>query len=237
MQSVLKTTDLTKSFGTRKAVNKVSFDLPEGSFLSIFGPNGAGKTTLLRMLTTLTRPTSGTIEVLGLDAKEKTELIRNNIGFISHNSMLYPDLTAEENLALVAGLYGVENPGDRVTEMLEAVELAHRRFDPVKTFSRGMVQRLSIARALIHDPGVIFLDEPYSGLDPRATHVFDNLIAEIRKGRTLVMVSHDLEKGFSLCTHAYVMNKGKTCFFGEKSTFEKDSFLKSYEEALGGGLI
>ncbi|MEG0322768.1 MAG: ABC transporter ATP-binding protein, partial [Raoultibacter sp.] len=127
------------------------------AFLSIFGPNGAGKTTLLRILSTLSRATTGSASLMGIDIKEEPDKVRDHIGLISHNSMLYLDLTAEENLLFAAKLYGVENPEERVLEMLEAVELKHRRLDTVRTFSRGMTQRLSIARALIHDPDVVFL--------------------------------------------------------------------------------
>ena len=200
---------LSKVFGTRKAVDDVSFELPEGSFLSIFGPNGAGKTTLLRVLSTLARPTSGEAFVAGIDVREEPDEAREHIGLISHQSMLYPDLTAEENLLLYAKLYGVEDPEARVAELLDAVGLAHRKLDLVRTFSRGMTQRVSIARALVHDPDVVFLDEPYSGLDPHAVEIFDELIESVRGDRTFVMVSHDLAKGFAMCTHALVLARGR----------------------------
>ena len=127
MQAAITTKKLSKVFGTRKAVDNISLEVPQGAFLSIFGPNGAGKTTLLRMLSTLSRPTSGTAKLMGIDLKEDADKAREHIGLISHNSMLYPDLTAEQNLLLYAQLYGVQNPHERVMEMLEAVELKHRR--------------------------------------------------------------------------------------------------------------
>ena len=163
MTDALEIRKLTKVFGDRKALDKVTFSLPEGAFLSIFGPNGAGKTTLLRMLSTLARPTSGTIRVMGEDAKEEPDKVRGHIGLISHNSMLYPDLTAMENLMFVARLYGLDHPEERVRELLRAVELDHRRFDIVRTFSRGMTQRLSIARALITIPPWCFSTNPTPG--------------------------------------------------------------------------
>ena len=168
----LRVEKLVKKFGTRKAADGITFALPQGAFLSVFGPNGAGKTTLLRMLATLARPTSGTIEVLGVDAKEKPDEVRELIGIISHNTMLYPDLTAEENLILYAKLYGVSDPKARAIELLDAVGLKARRLDRVRTFSRGMKQRTAIARALVNDPAVVLLDEPYSGLDPHAVEIF-----------------------------------------------------------------
>ena len=235
-QLAIRTKKLSKVFGNRKAVDKVSIKVPQGAFLSIFGPNGAGKTTLLRVLATLTRPSSGEAEIMGIDIKEDSDLAREHIGMISHKPMLYPDLSAEQNLLIYARLYGVQNPEERVLEMLDAVELKHRRLDAVRTFSRGMTQRLAIARALLHDPDVVFLDEPYSGLDPHAVEIFDELIEQQREGRTFVMVSHDLQKGFSMCTHALVMAKGKVVVFDEKDALDYEDFSDLYRRTVGMGV-
>lgn len=236
MPAAIETSKLTKIFGNRKAVDGVSIEVPEGAFLSIFGPNGAGKTTLLRILSTLSRQTSGEAKLLGYNIKEEADKVRDHIGLISHNSMLYADLTAEENLMFAAELYGVEDPKGRVMELLEAVELKHRRLDAVKTFSRGMTQRLSIARALIHDPQVVFLDEPYSGLDPHAVDIFDDLIGRVREGRTFVMVSHDLQKGYAMCTHALVMAKGRIVTYDDKANLDFERFETVYRETVGMGV-
>ncbi len=236
MADALDIRKLTKVFGDRKALDKVTFTLPEGAFLSIFGPNGAGKTTLLRTLSTLARSTSGTIRVMGADAKEDPDKVREHIGLISHNSMLYPDLTAVENLMFVARLYGLANPEERVRELLRAVELDHRRFDMVRTFSRGMTQRLSIARALINDPDVVFLDEPYAGLDPHAVEIFDTLLDSLREGRTFVMVSHDLQKGFEACTHALVLARGRVVAFAPKEELDFEEFKQLYRDTVGMGV-
>lgn len=234
--AAITTSKLSKVFGNRRAVDNVTFELPQGAFLSIFGPNGAGKTTLLRVLSTLSRATSGSATLMGIDIKEEPDKVRDHIGLISHNSMLYMDLTAEENLLFAASLYGVENPKERVLELLDAVELKHRRLDTVRTFSRGMTQRLSIARALIHDPDVVFLDEPYSGLDPHAVEIFDGLIEQVRENRTFVMVSHDLQKGFSMCTHALVLAKGRIVAFDEKESLDFDEFSQIYRATVGMGV-
>lgn len=234
--AAISTKRLSKVFGTRRAVDNVSIEVPHGAFLSIFGPNGAGKTTLLRMLSTLSRATSGEARLMGIDLKEDPDKARDHIGLISHASMLYPDLTAEQNLMLYARLYGVVDPEQRVAELLEAVELKHRRLDVVRTFSRGMTQRLSIARALIHDPEVVFLDEPYSGLDPHAVEIFDELIGRAREGRTFVMVSHDLQKGFSMCTHALVLARGRVVAFGPKDQLDFDEFAALYRRTVGMGV-
>ena len=236
VEPAIKTKKLSKVFGNRRAVDNVSIEVPQGAFLSIFGPNGAGKTTLLRVLSTLSRATSGSATLMGVDLKEDPDKARDHIGLISHNSMLYPDLTAEQNLMIYARLYGVVDPEARVLELLEAVELKHRRLDVVRTFSRGMTQRLSIARALIHDPDVVFLDEPYSGLDPHAVEIFDDLIDQQREGRTFVMVSHDLQKGSAMCTHALVLAKGKVVAFDEKDAFDFDEFSTLYRSTVGMGV-
>lgn len=236
MANAIETKKLTKVFGDRKALDKVSIEVPEGAFLSIFGPNGAGKTTLVRTLATLSRATSGTALVAGFDAKEEPDKVREHIGLISHNPMLYPDLTAMENLMFTAQLYGVVNAEERVRELLRAVELDHRRFDVVRTFSRGMTQRLSIARALMNDPDVVFLDEPYAGLDPHAVEIFDGLIEQLRDGRTFIMVSHDLQKGFDVCTHALVLARGRVLSYAPKEDIDFEQFRQLYRETVGMGV-
>ena len=236
MANAIETKKLTKVFGDRKALDKVSIEVPEGAFLSIFGPNGAGKTTLVRTLATLSRATSGTALVVGVDAKEEPDKVREHIGLISHNPMLYPDLTAMENLMFTAQLYGVVNAEERVRELLRAVELDHRRFDVVRTFSRGMTQRLSIARALMNDPDVVFLDEPYAGLDPHAVEIFDGLIEQLRDGRTFIMVSHDLQKGFDVCTHALVLARGRVVSYAPKEDIDFEQFRQLYRETVGMGV-
>ena len=236
MANAIETKKLTKVFGDRKALDKVSIEVPEGAFLSIFGPNGAGKTTLVRTLATLSRATSGTALVAGFDAKEEPDKVREHIGLISHNPMLYPDLTAMENLMFTAQLYGVVNAEERVRELLRAVELDHGRFDVVRTFSRGMTQRLSIARALMNDPDVVFLDEPYAGLDPHAVEIFDGLIEQLRDGRTFIMVSHDLQKGFDVCTHALVLARGRVVSYAPKEDIDFEQFRQLYRETVGMGV-
>lgn len=226
---------LAKVFGERRALDGVSFSLPAGAFLSIFGPNGAGKTTLLRILATLSRPTGGSLSMLGVDALEEPGELRARIGLISHKPMVYGDLSASENLEFFASLYG-EPDSERIRELLRLVELDHRRNDPARTFSRGMTQRLSIARALVNDPDIVLLDEPYSGLDPHAMQLFDELIERVRENRTFVMVSHDLDKGLSLCTHALVLARGRVVSFQERSTIDDAEFRRLYLSTVGMGV-
>jgi heme exporter protein A len=232
----LEVRDLSRTFGARKALDGVSFELPKGAFLSIFGPNGAGKTTMLKVLSTLTNASKGSAKVMGLDVVQDAVELRERIGFISHNPLLYPDLTAEENLEFFSDLYCIDNQKDRIRELLTAVELDHRRLDPVRTFSRGMIQRLSIARALLHRPDVIFLDEPYSGLDPHAMDILDSLIAQIRDQHTFVMISHDLSKGLELCSHALILARGKVVLFAEKDSIDPEAFTATYRQTVGAGV-
>lgn len=234
--SALEVRDLSRTFGARKALDRISLDLPSGAFLSIFGPNGAGKTTLLRVLTTLTPPTRGSAKVCGYDVVKEAVELRHRIGIISHNPLLYPDLSAEENLRFFADMYGVEEPEARVRELLASVELDHRRLDLVRTFSRGMLQRLSIARALLHRPRVLFLDEPYSGLDPHAMDILDSLVAQIRAEHTFVMVSHDLAKGLQLCSHALILAKGKVVMFEAREDIDPEQFAATYRSTVGLGV-
>ena len=189
MANAIETKKLTKVFGDRKALDKVSIEVPEGAFLSIFGPNGAGKTTLVRTLATLSRATSGTALVAGFDAKEEPDKVREHIGLISHNPMLYPDLTAMENLMFTAQLYGVVNAEERVRELLRAVELDHRRFDVVRTFSRGMTQRLSIARALVKKAPIYIFDDTFSALDFKTDAALRKALAKDTAQATVLLVA------------------------------------------------
>lgn len=150
--------------------------------------------------------------------------------------MLYGDLTAEENLLFFARMYGVEDPEARVSELLRAVELDYRRMDLARTFSRGMTQRLAIARAMLCDPPLVFLDEPYSGLDPHAVDILDGLIAKVRSGRTFVMVSHDLEKGFNMSTHTLMLARGQVVLFDKTSNIDFERFSDLYHRTVGMGV-
>ena len=227
---------LVKQFGRRRGLDGVDLALPRGAFLSIFGPNGAGKTTLLRQLALLSRPTHGSLRLLGVDALEEPEALRSRIGLISHRSMLYGDLSAYENLEFFSSLYRGRPDRDRIDELLRLVELDHRRNDAVRTFSRGMQQRLSIARALVNDPELVLLDEPYSGLDAHAAELLDALLARFREGRTFVRVSHDLAHGFELCTHALVLARGRVVVCAESAEVDFGAFEDLYLATVGKGV-
>ncbi len=190
----------------------IDLTLDRGEFLLLLGPNGAGKTTLLRVLATLLAPTAGDASVLGYSLKSDPTEIRRRIGFISHSHLLYRDLTTYENLRFYGEMYGVEDLDDRITELLERVELTHRRYDTVRDFSRGMFQRLAIARALLHRPELLFLDEPQTGLDPHAVDILDGIIEELRADHTFVMVTHNLERSLELGTKAIILKNGQIVY-------------------------
>ena len=175
---------LTKAFGSKYALRGVDLRVMPGESLVIFGPNGAGKSTLIRILSSLSRPTSGTVFIGGLDLATHADGIRRHLGVVSHAPLLYDSLTAEENLRFFAGLYGMADPEPRISALLGQVGLTTRRGDLVRTFSRGMVQRLAIARALLHDPEVLLLDEPDTGLDPQAAEMLHDLLVQVSRGDT-----------------------------------------------------
>jgi heme exporter protein A len=214
---------LCRSFGPIKAVDGLSLDLQRGQSLALFGPNGAGKTTLIRLLTLCLRPSSGSIRIDGLDPGTEDLEIRRRIGLISHQSFLYEDLTARQNLEFFCRLYGVADPRRRAEQLLESVELQHRADDAVRTFSRGMQQRLSLVRALVHKPRIIFLDEPFTGLDPRASGSFSETVVRLRaEGRTVVMATHDLVRGLELSDRWAVMNRGSIAERGSSKDTHAD---------------
>lgn len=203
--------------------------------MTLFGPNGAGKTTLIRILANLTRPTSGQVLVGGLDIRQWTIAVRRQIGVVSHQTFLYRDLTAGENLLLYARLYDLPDARERVREVLERVSLGHRADDPVRTLSRGMQQRVSIARAVLHDPRILLLDEPYSGLDQHATLALTGVLQDLAlRGRTVLLTTHDLEQGLQLCNRMAILNAGRIVYDQAVGGLTPSSFRQLYLEAVEG---
>jgi heme exporter protein A len=183
---------LERRFGDRPALRGVTVSVGEGQTLAVFGANGAGKTTLLRVLATLLRPHAGSVSVLGASLPGEAWKVRGRVGLLGHEPLVYPDLTPWENLLFHARLHGVAQ--SRAEELLRTVGLERRAGDPVRELSRGMVQRLAAARAVLHDPPVLLLDEPRAGLDPAAAEQLEPLIGRA-SGRTRVLVTHDVERG------------------------------------------
>jgi heme exporter protein A len=211
-EPLLEAQGLERRYGERAALSDVSFSLEPGQTLGLFGPNGAGKTTLLRILATLLRPHGGSVRVLGGALPSEAWKVRGHVGYVGHDPLLYRELTGRENLTFHARLFKV-GPR-RVDEMLEAVGMQRRANDPVRELSRGMVQRLSAARALLHDPPLLLLDEPYSGLDPAARELLDPLIGK-PSGRTRVLASHDLESGAAESDIALGLRAGRQQLYGK----------------------
>ena len=224
----IQATDLTRRFGPRAAVDAVSFSLASGDCLALFGPNGAGKTTLLRVLAGLLKPTRGTVAVHGLPVRGDAAA-RARVGLISHQSMLYRALTAQENVAFAARLYGIDEPNAAARAALERMRILDRADTPVRALSRGLQQRVSIARAVVHAPSVVLLDEPYTGLDAAGGAALTEMLRALRAtGATLVLVTHNVDEGLDLATHAAVMMGGRFVRFERRDAVDPGRFRSEY---------
>ncbi len=198
------------------ALDGVDLVLREGDRYALLGPNGAGKTTLIRILATLSRPTAGRMLIGGLDVRECTADVRRQIGVVSHQTLLYRDLTVEENLRLYARLYDLPDASTRVWEVLKRTGLERRATDPLRTLSRGLQQRASIARAILHNPAILLLDEPFSGLDQHAADALTGILEEMAlREHTIFMATHDFGRGLHLCNRIGVLGAGRLIYEGE----------------------
>lgn len=231
--TVIALKNVTKKYGHVEALKGVSFSLEQGDFLTVLGPNGAGKSTLLKILSTQTRPTGGELTFSGIPLSKLTDDFRKKFGVISHQSFLYENLSAEENLKFYGKMYGISNLEERVEKMLATVQLTKRKDDPVRTYSRGMLQRVSIARALVHDPDLIFLDEPYTGLDQHASQVLtDILLEQFEHHKTIVLVTHNLSLGYRLASKIAIMSRGGFALYDAKENIAESDFEKTYLDVV-----
>lgn len=197
---MIVTENLTKRFKTNLAVENLNLDIQEGEVFGFLGPNGAGKTTTVRMLCSLIGPTSGRAWVNGFEIGKQDTMIRRTVGILTETPGMYDNLSAEYNLRIYAQLYGVQDPAGQVEKYLRMLDLWDRRFEEAGMFSKGMRQKLAIARALLHEPRILFLDEPTSGLDPEAARLVRDFIKELRKeGRTIFLCTHNLDEADRLC--------------------------------------
>ena len=209
---LIEVSKLVKRFGPKVVLRNLEFSVAQGEFVALLGPNGAGKTTFLRILSSLSGPTMGRVRVAGYDLPRQAAAVRQRLGVVSHMPLLYGDLTADENLRFYGRMYGVLALQNRITEVLELVGLISRRRDLVRTFSRGMQQRLAIGRAIIHDPEVLLLDEPHTGLDQDACEMLDAVLKQVAsRGRTVVMTSHDLSRVEDMASRFDVLTRGNIC--------------------------
>lgn len=224
---------LVKAFGDHVVLRGLDLEVAEGEFVALVGPNGAGKTTLMRILATLSRPTRGRCRVAGVDLRTHPLAARRRIGLVSHQTLLYGDLSAEENLRFYARVYGLADADRRIEELLEQVGLSARRGSLVRTFSRGMQQRLAIARAILHDPPVLLLDEPDTGLDPHAAERLQAILDDLAtRGRTVLMTTHQLERGLRMASRVAVLAGGRIAFEADARAWSPEAFRERYDQVL-----
>uniref|UniRef100_A0A7C4PK35 Heme ABC exporter ATP-binding protein CcmA n=1 Tax=Anaerolinea thermolimosa TaxID=229919 RepID=A0A7C4PK35_9CHLR len=231
--TLIKVSRLLKRFGPKVVLRGLDFHVRQGEFVALLGPNGAGKTTFLRILASLSAPSAGRVSVAGFDLPRQATAVRQKLGVVSHLPLLYGDLTAEENLRFYGRMYGVEALEKRVGEVLSLVGLTSRRRDLVRTFSRGMQQRLAIGRAILHDPEVLLLDEPHTGLDQDACEMLDEVLMQVAaRGRTVVMTSHDLARVEEMASRFDVLSRGRICSSVRRDALPPDGLLAFYRRAL-----
>jgi heme ABC exporter ATP-binding subunit CcmA len=221
---------LTRRFGRVHALDGVDLTLGAGDCLAIFGPNGAGKTTLLRVLAGLLHPSEGLARIGGI-MLPGGPAARALVGLISHHTMLYPALTARENVEFAARLYGVPEPRAAAEAALEWLKVRDRADAPVRSLSRGLQQRVSIARAFVHEPHIVLLDEPYTGLDPVGASALTDALAGLRAaGAALVLVTHHLDEGLALATHVAVMRRGRLLRYERRDAVDAAAYAAAYRE-------
>lgn len=212
--TIIEIENLSKAYGFLPVLKQFSLTVQRGQFVALLGPNGSGKSTLLKMIAGLSKPTAGIIRIGGWEIPKEADNVRAQIGMVSHKALLYENLTAWENLAFFAKLYNLKDTAS-IEKLLERVGLSKRAHSLVRTFSRGMQQRLSIARALLHNPHVLLFDEPYTGLDQDASSVLDGLLQEAQnEGRTIIMTTHELDRAARLAERILIISKGKLGYDG-----------------------
>jgi heme exporter protein A len=232
---MIRVRKLVKRFGLKTVLRGLDFEVSEGEFVALIGPNGAGKTTFLRILASLVRPTLGEVLISGYRLPGQAAAVRRSLGVVAHMPLLYGDLTAEENLRFYGQLYAVAGLEQRIAAVLETVGLAGRKRDLVRTYSRGMAQRLAIGRAILHDPAVLLFDEPYTGLDQDACDMLDRVLSEVAgSGRTVVMTSHDLARVENLASRFDVLARGVIAVSAPRAALGRRNLLDFYRQALAG---
>ena len=224
---------LAREFAGVPVVAGVDLTVAAGEALVLLGPNGAGKTTLLRMLALLVRPTEGELVLFGTPGHAAPPALRRRIGYAAHESLCYPDLTAAENLAFYARLFALDGAAARVAVLLAWAGLEGSGRRPVRTFSRGMAQRLALARALLHDPDLLLLDEPWSALDPAAAALTERLVALRAGGRTIVLTTHDVARAAPLATRVGILARGRLAWTGDGPIRDLAAVNAAYAAATG----
>lgn len=229
---IIEVENLTKVYGLLPVLKSVSFSIDKGEFVVLLGPNGSGKSTLLRLMSGLSRPTQGLIRIGGWVMPQEASAVRAQIGLVSHKSLLCPHLSARENLDFFARLYGIGQTERqrRIQDSLDQLGL-HRRADSlVRTFSRGMAQRLGIARALLHQPPILLFDEPYSGLDQQASDRLDGLL-QAQRDRTIIISAHQLRRPPDWAERALILSRGQIAFDGSIQGIDSQQMTAIYTQA------
>ena len=218
----IETRGLEKQFGFFPVLKGVDLTVRQGEFLTVFGPNGAGKSTLLSILSTFIKPGGGDVFVGGFDVCREKQQIRKLIGFISHNTMLYENLTAWENLEFIGAFYNLPDLENRCSGILKKVDLYSKKDALVSTLSFGMRQRLAIARTLLHDPQILFLDEPYSGLDYGGSAILTSILDSMKADKTVVMTTHNVYEGLSLCDRVVILDQGEVVYVSSQKPVREE---------------
>jgi heme ABC exporter ATP-binding subunit CcmA len=221
---------LGKSFGNHRALTDINLRVGSGERVTVFGPNGAGKTTLIKVLSTLMKPSAGTVRLDGSDITKAPSEVRRKIGLVAHQTFLYDDLTLYENLKFYGKMYDVINLEEQIHDVVRWVGLETRLHDRVGTLSRGMQQRISIARAVIHNPSIVLLDEPEVGLDPHAIVMVREVLDSLSAGeRTVVMTTHNLEQGIEMSDRVVILDKGRIVYQEQKDRIDIATFRETYD--------
>ena len=225
----IKAEGITKEFGNFEALRGVDLDIRKGEFFTLFGPNGAGKTTFIKLLATLLKPSSGTLSVSGFNAKKEADSIRKITGVISHDPYLYENLSALENIKFFGTLYEVRDIDRRARDVINQVGLGTRMHDLVRNFSRGMKQRLAVARAIVHEPSILLLDEPYTGLDQHGARVFGDMLTLLKSNnRTILMTTHNIDEGLDLSNRVGILTGGRMVYEGTREGIDAQGFKDLY---------
>jgi len=226
---------LTRRYGRFVALRSVSLTVDAGECLTLFGHNGAGKSTLLNVVAGLTRGYEGDVSLFGTNLRKANDKSRAAIGFLSHETFLYNDLTAIDNLLFYGRLYGIADPQARATELLDRFRLSHKADANVRALSRGMKQRLSLARAIVHEPSLLLLDEPFTGLDESACEMVGRMLrAFTAAGGAAVVTTHDIDRGLGVANSVAVLDRGKIVFEAAAAEVDGVSFRQKYRSVLGG---
>jgi heme exporter protein A len=230
---MIEVSRLIKRFGPKTVLRGLNFQVEQGEFVALLGPNGAGKSTFLRILASLSRASLGTVKIAGYSLPDHAAEVRHRLGVVTHQPLVYGELSAEENLRFYGRMYAVDCLEDRISEILNQVGLIARRKDLVRTYSRGMQQRLAIGRAVLHDPEVLLLDEPHTGLDQDASEILDTALRAVSaRGRTVVMTSHDLARATDLAQRFDVLSRGQIVASIPRQSVPQDGLLAFYRQAL-----